>query len=364
MRRVIELDAIRGLAALSILIYHLHPEISFGWTRVDLFLVLSGYLVTSIILKYHETPGFLTRFAVRRAIRIWPVYFLALLALVAINPLLPEPFPMDGLPYFLTFTQNLPYFWSDAGPPFNHYFYHTWTLALEEQFYLFWPALVCLVGRKRLIPVALSLAAASVALRARGVHPWLLAARCDGLALGGVLAVVLGDAQRAGRDLRWYRVGFGLVGLGALAFVAWTLAASDGREYHGPMSLRPALTVFASNAFYFGLVGLLACCAGHPVLGFLRSRRLGYLGTVSYGIYLYHPIVFVAITLLGKELGLGAPWWLDVVKFGTGLAVAALSWELFERPVLALKDRFPYRPASGAARGLPALKPKTGVVVG
>ena len=143
--------------------------------------------------------------------------------------------------------------------------------------------------------------------------------------------------------------------LGALAFLAWTLAGADGRRYHDAMTLRPALTVFASNAFYFGVVGLLICGAGHPALGFLRGRRLAYLGTISYGIYLYHPIVFVAITLVGRRLGLGAPLWLDGVKIAAGIAVAALSWECFERPVLALKDRFPYRPASEAPPGRPAL---------
>jgi peptidoglycan/LPS O-acetylase OafA/YrhL len=365
MRRVAELDSIRGLAALSILIYHLRPEISFGWTRVDLFLVLSGYLVTSIILKYHATRGFLPVFFARRAIRIWPVYFLVLLAVVVVNPLLPNPFPMDGLPYYLTFTQNVPRYWSRTIPPFNHFFSHTWTLAVEEQFYLVWPAVVCLAGRRRLIPLAGALAAASVAARAAGFHPWLLAARCDGLALGGLLAALLADRERVRRHLGGYRRGFGLVALGALAFLAWTLSAADGRDFHDIMSLRPALTVFASNVFYFGVVGLLICGSGHPALGLLRGRRLAYLGSISYGIYLYHPMVFAAITLASNRLGLSpSSWGLDAVKFAAAIAVAALSWECFERPLLALKERVPYRKTSDAVPGLPAMPSKTGVVAG
>jgi peptidoglycan/LPS O-acetylase OafA/YrhL len=364
MRRVAELDSIRGLAALSILVYHLRPEISFGWTRVDLFLVLSGYLVTSIILKYQESPRFLFNFAARRAIRIWPVYFLTVLTLVVINPLLPEPFPMDGLVYYLTFTHNLSAYWSPTFPRFIHYLNHTWTLSVEEQFYVFWPALVCLAGRKRLIPLTMVLAAASVIARARGIHPWLLAARCDGLALGGLLAALMADRERVRNHLAGYRLGFGLLALVALAFLVWSLIGTDGREFHGPMSLRPALTVFVSNLCYFGVVGLLICSSGHPLLGFLRSRRLAYLGTISYGIYLFHPIAFAGTTLAAQALGLGSPWWLDAVKFATSIAMAALSWECFERPLLVLKDRFPYRPASDVVPSRSPLPSATGVVVG
>ncbi|HEX8200812.1 MAG TPA: acyltransferase [Isosphaeraceae bacterium] len=363
MRRVAELDTIRGLAALSILVYHLRPEIPFGWTFVDLFLVLSGYLVTSIILTYHRSRRFLPIFAARRALRIWPVYFLTLFVLLAINPLLPAPFPMDGLVYYLTFTHNLPVYWTGTFPRFIHYLNHTWTLSVEEQFYWFWPALICLVGRRRVVPLAVVVVAAAVTARAVGVHPWLLAARCDGLALGGLLAALLADGDRVRRHAGALRLGFGLLTLAALAFLVGSLAGTTDREFQGPMTLRPALMVFVSNLGYFGLVGLLSCHAGHPALGFLRDRRLAYLGTTSYGIYLLHPIVFAVTVMVARALGVGPSWWLDVVKCVGSLALAALSWECVERRVLAWKDRFPYRLDSDAAPGRPAL-PATTVGLG
>ena len=75
--------------------------------------------------------------------RIWPIYYLMFPALFVINPLLPHPQPLDGLPYYLTYTQFIQGYWSGTLPPFSLLFRHTWTLAIEEQFYVFWPLLVC-----------------------------------------------------------------------------------------------------------------------------------------------------------------------------------------------------------------------------
>ena len=162
MRRVAELDSLRGLAALTIIVYHLWfmhvPQLS---TAVDLFFVLSGFLITTIILDNEATEGFLVTFYVRRSLRIWPIYYLSLLALVLLNPFLPTPEPMDGLPYYLTYTQKLPLYWAGVEPPFSSAFEHTWTLAVEEQFYLLWPALVCLLGRRWLVPLGLALVASA-----------------------------------------------------------------------------------------------------------------------------------------------------------------------------------------------------------
>src|SRR4051812_9144594 len=112
MPRVPELDALRAFAAGIVLLFHLRPEgFVFGWTGVDLFFVLSGYLITTIILQHQAAPGFLRNFYVRRGLRIWPLYYLTLFGLVALNPFLPRPQPMAGLPYYLTYTQNVPSYW-------------------------------------------------------------------------------------------------------------------------------------------------------------------------------------------------------------------------------------------------------------
>src|SRR5262249_12621797 len=130
-----------------------------------LFFVLSGYLITNIILKYEESPHFIMSFYARRGLRIWPIYFLLLFVLVAVNCFLPHPYSLAGLPYYLTYTQNAPLYWGKPMPPFNPAFDHPWTLALEEQYYLLWPALVLCVGKRRLVWLCLALIAIAFVAR-------------------------------------------------------------------------------------------------------------------------------------------------------------------------------------------------------
>src|SRR5271165_6650284 len=105
MQRVQEFDSIRGLASLAIVVYHLWlSNIGLLGAAVDLFFVLSGFLITSILLTHVMSHRFLLSFYARRALRIWPIYYLSLLILVLLHPLMPGPGSLDGLPYFATFT--------------------------------------------------------------------------------------------------------------------------------------------------------------------------------------------------------------------------------------------------------------------
>ncbi len=349
MQRVRELDAVRGLAALAIVVYHFYAHwLPFGWAAVDLFFVLSGYLITSIILTHGDRPQFFRRFYVRRGLRIWPIYYLSLLALLAVGPFLPRPTEWGGLPYYLTYTQNLPRWWSGSAPEFSWYFKHTWSLAVEEQFYLVWPVLVLAGGRRRLPFVCLTVLASSVVARGCGIHWWTLAARGDGFALGGLLAwappAVEGKAWRG-----WPRsvlVALGAVSLGFLIVVG----LRGGLHDHGP-PLWPAPTILAINLACFGAVGLVVAHSGRPALRPLQGPCLAYLGKISYGLYLYHMIILrikmdvFDVPGRGRYLGVAAGLLTLVLSFG----LAALSWHVLERPILALKDRFDYRPIASPA---------------
>jgi peptidoglycan/LPS O-acetylase OafA/YrhL len=342
---VAELDGMRAVAALAVVAYHLYPgACAWGRTGVDLFFVLSGYLITGILLRHRPGGGMLGAFHARRALRIWPIYYLALLACVALNGRLegPPPLAPAGLAYHLSFTQNVPLYWSAAPPPFAPALLHTWTLALEEQFYLIWPALVALAGRRRGAVALLALAAAAlaVAARARGFAPTLLLTRCDGFALGGLLAALLAAGGRRGRPPRRAR--------GPCAAVA-AVAGAGGVAWEG--HLLPAwdpLKSLAANLFFAAAVGLVVGDAGRPWLAPLRDRRLGYLGRISYGIYLYHLIVIVFATDFARRAGLPPRGPLpDLALVAATLALAAASWELLERPLLRLKDHFPYQAPGG-----------------
>ncbi len=116
-RRIEELDALRGIGSFALLAFHLWPgTFFFGWTRVDLFFVLSGYLITSIILRQLDQPRFLRRFWTRRALRIWPAYYI-LLVFVCVRASCQGNSPrLDALLEHLSFTQNVPYYWEGAVP--------------------------------------------------------------------------------------------------------------------------------------------------------------------------------------------------------------------------------------------------------
>jgi peptidoglycan/LPS O-acetylase OafA/YrhL len=340
-----------------VMIYHLRPQaFAMEGVRVDLFLVLSGYLITSIVLSKSSTPGFLPTFHARRALRILPPYYLCLMALVVVNPLLSKPFPMAGLPYYMTFTQNLPRYWGAEPPPFNWFFYHTWSLALEQQFYLIWPVVLILVGRRRLIPFALAVAAGSALARACGVHWWLLVARCDGFAIGSVIAVL---TLEAGRDSRFkperLREALGVSAVASLGLIVWGLATSPSWEFSKAMDARLSLAILGFNLLFGSLIGLIVCSTGHPSLRILRDRRLSHLGRVSYGLYLYHGPVFVALYLLGRRLGIGEPLWLEAVKLSTCVAIASLSWRYLEQPIIRWRERFRY--SSAGEHGVSAAHP-------
>ena len=344
MRRVPELDALRGLAALAIVVFHLSPKgFFFGWVGIHLFFVLSGYLITGIILKYKGRKHFTLNFYARRSLRIWPIYYVALAVVVAMNLALPHRFPWGWLPYYLTYTQNIPYYWGVKPPHAHPALLHTWTLAIEEQFYLLWPPLVSWSGRRFLIPLAAGVVGLSYWARARGFDASLLLSQSDGFALGGLLAFLFDDPERAGRNRRR------LVGLFWASSGAGVLYELSGVWSHGdliylrpPYPDDPGPSIFFINLFFFGLVGVVIFHAGTPSLAFLRDRRLCFLGLISYGIYLYHPILFYAADAVAGRMGYPHNRAVEWLMAPVCISVAALSWHFIEKPILGLKDRFSY----------------------
>ena len=357
MKRVPELDSLRALAAVVVLFFHLDPLRYFpGWTGVDLFFVLSGYLITSIILKNADSPGFYRNFYARRSLRIWPIYYLTLLGLVVANPFLGRPDPLADLPYALTYTQNLPLYWKTQPPPTHPAFDHTWTLAIEEQFYLVWPALVLRAGRRRLVP--LCVLTILIALASREGSNWiiphyserLLVARSDGFALGGLLAWIFGEGGWAVRRRDLALRACGLAVALASSYLLWGCWTYSPLGLIGlPTPLYPAEVIFAFAMLYAGIIGLVLLHAGSRPLRPLRFPVLVYLGQISYGLYLYHYVVYWVVDGCHPRPDshkIGQPWQTQALKLSVTLVVAVASWHLIERPILRRKDRFRYRDGS------------------
>ncbi len=354
MKRVPELDSLRALAAVVVLFFHLDPIRYFpGWTGVDLFFVLSGYLITSIILRDGGSPGFYRNFYARRSLRIWPIYYLTLFTLVAINPFLAVPDRFTDFYYDLTYTQNLPIYWRGMPPPPHPGFDHTWTLAIEEQFYLVWPALVVWAGRRRLVP--LCVLTILIALATRAGSNWiipryperLLVSRSDGFALGALLAWAFAEGGWVDRRRDLVELAFrSMVALASL-YLIWGCWSFGGLGFIGlPTPIYPAETIFAFASLYAGIIGLIVLHAGSRWLAPLRLRVLVYLGQISYGLYLYHFVVYWIIDGCHQKPvshKMAQPWTIQAGKLAVTLAVAVASWHLIERPILRWKDRFRYR---------------------
>jgi len=349
--RVLELDALRGLACLTIVFHHFKPHLlPFGWAAVDLFFILSGYLITAIIIRHANEDRFLLNFYVRRGLRIWPVYYLTVLTIAAASPWLPRYYNFDVLPHILTYTQEVGLHWGWRVPPFSEYTAHMWSLAIEEQFYLIWPALICLVGRRGVVPLALAVAAAAVWARSSGMYWRILLTRADGLALGAILASLFASREAIRSHRAIPRV-LTVLGLAALTYLTVLIASGGMPKPEAPPW--PGLSMLMINVLGASIIGLVIYHRGKPALRFLRRPRLVWVGQLSYGIYVYHYILMLLSDDIAQALGKGGrPFWREALTVALVFGLAALSWRFFELPLLRLKDRFEYgrKPNSGLAR--------------
>lgn len=371
MRRIPEFDALRGLAVVVVLLFHLDPLRYYpGWSGVDLFFVLSGYLITGIILanagmgSFGEIRSFYGRFFARRALRIWPIYYLTLIGLIVADRFLPEPPSERWFRAASVFLQYTSLYVGIRPLELHPAFGQTWTLALEEQFYLVWPLVAILAWRSgRFHGICGLVIAVNLALRSRenGLLPnnlgeRLLVTRSDGFALGALLAASLrpgGWADgRTGRA-RWAFGGGAAVGSFYLGWGAWR---HGGLGFIGlPTPSWPAETILMFSVLYAGVIGLVAVDSGRWWLAPLRLGPLVALGRISYGLYLLHPVAYWAvdgcgIPPRGPAMRYGQPWTTQALKLGLSVGAATASWWLVERPFLRWKGRFGYRPGSPTSR--------------
>ena len=288
-----ELDGIRGLAALAVFCHHLlftsipfpergGPVLLCVWRvsragayGVDLFFVLSGFLITSIILIERDQPHFYWNFYWKRALRIFPLYAVSLACLAALLPA-SRPYVMFSALFVANFA---PAFHVVADGPF-------WTLAIEEQFYTVWPQFAKRLTVERLRQLAFVIVAAGLLLRlgaaSLGHHNFRYTFfHCDGLALGAILAcqsMVPSTGRRRGRSE---------VLQAAAAFVLLLLT------FAFPLAGRwlpfvEALQVLAVSLTGYSLVAMTVRYSGSPALGVLRTPFLRFFGFISYCLYMSH----------------------------------------------------------------------------
>jgi len=313
-----------------------------GWVGVQLFFVLSGFLITGILLDDRGAPRALRRFYVRRALRIFPLYYALLIVYFAV---LPRVFPALQRPagevvwYWLLLSN-----WSWLAYGILPGIGHLWSLAVEEQFYVVWPWVALRVRPRTLAWVCVAIVVGSLATRGvlHAAHVpdlWLYSAtvcRADALAMGALVALaVRSDAWRA-RLARALRP----VGVGALLALAALMAITHGLNRNNPLIQTWGYSLIAI------LSAALVAAAARP--GAPALRVLGFFGKYSYAIYLVHPpLKHLAHHLLHAQLDVrmaAHPIATDaafiVAISAASIAIALATWAVIERPALSLKERF------------------------
>jgi peptidoglycan/LPS O-acetylase OafA/YrhL len=364
------LDGLRGIAILLVMLHHftyyrptagvdllIGNVLFFFWTGVDLFFVLSGFLITGILLDSRGSERYFSTFYARRILRIFPLYYLVLFVAFVVLPKFPTAHPVlagqadlpPQWPYWLYMSN----FSIAAGGWVHGWVDVAWSLAIEEHFYLIWPLLIWLCPPRLVAVMCLAIILAEPAVRvfARATEVPSLSIyiltwfRLDGFAMGALLAL----AQRRGLLPllgRWVPIVIVACAAGIIA-----CAILGGHTWWWNRRMQQygySLIAIAAGAM---LVGAVTGPADRLWPRMLCAGWLRAFGKYSYGMYLIHaPVMrgvreYVFDPLEYETYGI-APWVAQMLYYGAAtaptFAVAWLSWQCFEAPILRLKARFQY----------------------
>ena len=387
-RRDPRLDGLRGLAILLVMLYHtthyglargpleraLVALPSVGWSGVDLFFVLSGFLITGILLRTRASSSYYRTFYARRVLRIFPLYYAVLVFFFLVVPRVPAfvrlgSFWNPGVAHeeiwYWLYLSNVDAAWTGV---WRHQALGiTWSLAIEEQFYLIWPFVVRRARDHTLLWICAATALGAFLLRAAfaaaGASPMagyaFTPCRLDTLATGAAIAIV---AQRTGgleALVRGARVALPAALASFVAAQAWVRLSAPTVSGYAAVTQQvlsynedPLLQTVGFSLLCVVYGGLLVWVATAPAGSWrarvFEMRWLRSFGTYSYAMYLFHFFVaLLAVSLFapGRYPDQFVPaqllFW--VLSIGATYVLARISWVLLEGPALRLKRHFPYR---------------------
>lgn len=350
-----QFDGLRGIAILAVMLTHSEPlrglglarVVEYGRLGVDLFFVLSGFLITGILLDSRESKNYYRNFYARRALRIWPLYYLVLAVFLLILPQLThldELRPLvSGWPYLVFYLQNfVPMLNLWALSP-------TWSLAIEEQYYMVWPTVVRFWHGRRLPILLAGLMLLSLSLRVvlyklgapmNLVHR-LTFCRLESIAIGSLAAWWIRQPNCSAA--LWRKTSLWLVSLG----IATVLLA---RFLWGAQST--VVSYFFVAVLFGGVLGLTLVSGERDWLRrALCQSWLRFTGKISYGLYLIHmPAFFCTETYIRRSDWLRSSPRLvlmgsAIAGFVVAFGISTMSWRFFESPLLRLKRFFPAKNA-------------------
>lgn len=352
-RRILELDGLRGMAALLVVYCHLFltwvPSDTFitfwlrnlsglSWTGVNLFFILSGFLIARILLANHSSPNYYPAFFKRRALRILPLYYLlvsACLLFPALTPAAADNAATTLHPWwsYLSLTQN--FFMSlhaEWGAPSLSI---TWSVALEEQFYIFLPFLLRAVPRRHLgkmVALMMMIGPLSRLLLPVAYPPFLCIGAFDSLFLGTALAVLEQDNPSALKQASSRAIGMLGFAVGGAGMILGMARYNLGALAHSYIAL-----------FWGSVIFLVISYAGTPWTAPFRNRILMWVGSISYGVYLLHPVMREIVeNTLGPIVILSPGLAMATATLLLTLLSAQVSFTFIESRLIAYGRRFQY----------------------
>jgi len=338
------LDGVRAVAALMVMTLHFFQGIKIdtpllktlfrlsylGQTGVDLFFVLSGFLITRILLNSKNEQNYFRNFYTRRTLRIFPLYYLFLAIYYFISPWIfnNERISFADQIYYWIYLQNfaMTFGWSSLGPT------HFWTLSIEEHFYLFWPVVIFYFSNRNVLRIIVLIIVGAILLRIVMLASsynvgWFTLTNFDSLAIGALLSLLELKGYFKKENASFFKIL--TVTIFIPTFFLWMLYTTEAN--FAMQVIKNTLLSF----FFFALIGsILSMNQNHSVNRFLQSTFLTHSGKISYGLYVYHLLAF---RLVGFFLN-SKFWELNmIIEFSLTYLLATLSYYLYEVKFLNLK---------------------------
>lgn len=372
--RIKELDGLRGVAIVLVMALHLfnrsteftvHPVLEgftlvtgIGGVGVDIFFTLSGYLITSILFNSKNDKHYFRNFYIRRTLRILPLYFFLIAVVILFAPKIERKFTENlniALPIMLLYLQNWAQFFGIIYV--SHYLSITWSLAIEEQFYFFWPYIVYKLNIKNLFNFICGYISVSIILRLIAVILWTnqtqaeyffyygSLARFEEFLFGGMLAILL-THQKHSEKVKTYSPAIFFISL-TLFVLFYILSLTEVKPL---VDINVPTTIMRYTLSALFTVGLIGIFLTQPPQNLIRrifaNPFLTFMGKYSYSMYLFH--VPVAIILLDSFWRTELRGWKAFVlypatSFLITIGIALLTWHLIEKHMLKLKKYFDHK---------------------
>lgn len=340
------LNGFRGIAAFCILLFHSRiPCFKTLWIGVPMFFVLSGFLITRILVQSKTHEHYFKRFYFRRALRIFPIYYLALGISVAWCYITRGDFKL--LPYFIFYLQSFPISMSVEPAYCYAHMNHTWSLSVEELFYFIWPLIVLLCNERSLKLICVALGLASVLFKLIPIL-FLYSSKTDPLVFSSLPGSI--DALMAGAFLGimslkktedlYSRLPRYAIQISLLTFVV--ICALYYQIFDSPRTFSVFKLLLQQSTLLLSFAGIAWLISDNSLISkaFFNNRFIQFTGTISYGLYLYHFLIYIVIWAVARNLNLNFSQWIFLpAQILTTYIVAMVSWYLIEKPLLKLKDK-------------------------